>query len=159
MNNTTPEKNKPRQPISYTVGVPVAAVLFISLLIGAILLVRTNMPTQGERRAQAQAAVEVLRDRMPLVYPPDNTQLAGVTAYAETTMGITTLRIHGVLDRNLQAATIETMREAASELGASSIILEFYYPQERPEGLNPDASPSRIPIHSESPEPFRVERL
>ena len=46
----SPEKKKPRQPIAYTVGAPIAVVLFIALLIGATIAVRSKAPTGSERR-------------------------------------------------------------------------------------------------------------
>lgn len=159
VNSNANQPKKVRQPISYTVGVPIAVVLFITLLIGAVIAVRSTAPTGSERRAHEQRVVEVLRDRLPLVFPADNSEPTGVTAYAEQALGVTTLRVHGVLRRDLQGEVLDAIRAARPDLGADSIVVEFYYPEARPEGLDPDSPASRIPTSDESPEPFRIERL
>lgn len=159
MNDAAPQKKKPRQPISYTVGVPIAVVLFITLLIGAVILVRSTAPTGSERRAQEQRVVEAVRERMPQVIPTDNAEPTGVTVYAEHALGVTTLRVYGVLRRDLQGEVIDAIRAARPDLGTDSIVVEFYYPEARPEGLDPDSAAARIPTSDESPEPFRIERL
>lgn len=159
MNDKTGKPKKSRHPISYTVGAPVAIVLFVALLIGSIIVVRANTNTGAERRAQEEAIVALLRTDMPMVFPADNSQPAGVTLYAEAGMDVVSIRIHGVLDPALQNTVIEQLRAARAEGVFGSAIVKFYYPEARPEGLDPDAGASRIPIHSESPEPFREVRL
>jgi hypothetical protein len=159
VNEAAPEKKKPRQPIAYTVGAPIAVVLFVSLLIGSVLVIRSTMPTGSERRDREQVVTELLRDQMPTVFPPDNAQLAGVTLYAEAGIDVVTIRVHGVLDRGLQSQIIQTLREARSDGTLPSAVVEFYYPEARPEGIEPDSPGTRIPIHSESPKAFRVEQL
>jgi len=159
VNDAAPDNKKTRQPIAYTVGAPIATVLFISLLIGSVLVIRSTMPTGSERRDREQVVTELLREQMPMVFPPDNAQLAGVTLYAEAGMNVVTIRVHGVLDRDLQAQIIQTLREARSEGTLPSAVVEFYYPEARPEGITPDSPAMRIPIHSESPQAFRTEQL
>jgi len=159
VNDPSPPTGKTRQPIAYTVGAPIATVLFISLLIGSIVVIRGNMPTGSERRDREQVVTELLREQMPMVFPPDNAQLAGVTLYAEAGIDVLTIRVHGVLNRDLQAQIIQTLREARSEGTLSSAVVEFYYPEARPEGIAPDSPAMRIPIHSESPQAFRIEQL
>jgi len=159
VNDAVQEKKKPRQPIAYTVGAPIAVILFVSLLIGSILVIRSTMPTGSERRDREQAVTELLRERMPRVFPADNSQLAGVTLYAEAGLDVVTIRVHGVLNRDLQAQVIETLREARAEGDLPSAVLEFHYPEARPPGVLTGADGSRIPIHSESPSAFRIEPL
>ncbi len=153
------EAKKIRQPIAYTIGAPVAIVLFIALLVGAIFAVRTKTPTGSERRAQEQQVVEVLRTEMPQVIPPDNSELAGVTVYAEATLQVVTIRVHGVMDPILQNEIADHLRQARADGVFFSAVLRFHYPEARPEGLDPDSPGARIPIHSESPQPFREIRL
>jgi hypothetical protein len=158
VNEPTPanQKKKARQPIAYTVGAPIAVVLFVALLIGATLAVRSKAPTGSERREQEQQVVEVLRTEMPQVIPADNSELAGVTVYAEAALEVVTIRVHGVMNPNLQN---DTLREARAEGVFTSAVVRFHYPEARPEGLDPDSPGARIPIHSESPQPFREIRL
>ncbi len=155
----TSTKKKARQPIAYTVGAPVAIVLFVSLLIGSVIVVRSMTPTGSERREREQVVTALLRDRMPEVFPPDNSELAGVTLYAEAGMDVVAIRVHGVLDRGLQERVIQMLREARASGDLPSSVLEFYYPEARPPGFPSGPSGSRIPIHSESPQAFRVEPL
>ncbi|MFG0291974.1 MAG: hypothetical protein ACF8MJ_02340 [Phycisphaerales bacterium JB050] len=163
MNTPTAPSNesrkKPRQPIAYTVGAPIAVVLFIALLIGATIAVRSKAPTGSERREQEQKVVEVLRTEMPQVVPPDNTDLTGVTIYAEAALEVVTIRVHGVMSPRLQNQIADTLREARAEGVFGNAVLRFHYPEARPEGLDPDSPAARIPIHNESPQPFREIRL
>jgi hypothetical protein len=153
------ESKKTRQPIAYTIGAPIATVLFIALLIGSIIVVRGRTLTGSERRDQEQRVVELLREGMPEVFPIDNSELAGVTVYAEAGLDVVSIRIHGVLDPRLQNTVADELREARAEGVFGSAVLKFYYPEARPEGLPPDSPAMRIPIHSESPQPFREIRL
>jgi hypothetical protein len=159
VNDNADQPKKPRQPVAYTVGAPVAIVLFVALLIGSVIVVRSSTNTGAERREQERAVVEVLRTDMPQIFPPDNAELAGVTVYAEAGMDVVSIRIHGLLDRRLQERVIATLREARAEGTFGSAIVKFHYPEARPEGLDPDSDAARIPIYDESPEPFREVRL
>ena len=72
---------------------------------------------------------------------------------------VVSVRIHGLLDRRLQDRAVELLREARGEGAFGSAIVKFHYPEARPEGMDPDSDAARIPIHDESPEPFREVRL
>ena len=159
MTDKADQSKKSRQPIAYTVGAPIAIVLFVSLLIGSIIVVRSMTSTGADRRDQEQAVVSVLRTEMAEVFPPDNSQPLGVTVYAEAGMDVVSIRIHGLLDPALQNTVIAELREARAEGVFGSAVVKFHYPEARPEGLDPDSAAARIPIHSESPDPFREIRL
>jgi len=159
VNDENGKPRKAKQPIAYTVGAPVAIVLFVSLLIGSVIVVRGMTNTGAQQREQERAVVEVLRTEMEQVFPPDNSELTGVTVYAEAGIDVVSVRIHGLLDRRLQDRAVELLREARGEGAFGSAIVKFHYPEARPEGMDPDSDAARIPIHDESPEPFREVRL
>lgn len=141
---------------AWTIGVPIAIVIFITLLIVAFMGLRTSTPPKAELDAESAAVIAALREQVDFI-PPDNADKSFITIYAESDLAVTTLRIHAVPHRPQQDRIIDTLRQIRAGLRSRPIVIKFL----RAEVVPPDpAAPgSRPKSFADDPAPIREERV
>jgi hypothetical protein len=141
----------------YTIGIPVATVLFIVLIVLSYRMLFSAMPNEAELRAESVRLVEELRERGASFLPPNNDDPTDVSLFAESQTHTTILHVYGLIDPRLQAELLGIVQSVRDEVLARPIVVLFYYAREVPppeEGVR-----SRRPSARDNPEPFRTERV
>ncbi len=138
---------------AYTIGIPIAVVVFLGLMALAFVLLQGQRPDAAAQEAEASMLVAETRARAPELVPPDNADPMLPTLYAEPDEAFTLVRVHGVLVQQRQEALLDVLRELRTSGAAERPIrVEFHYPEQVPEGVE-------IPTSTTSPEPIRVVNL
>ena len=141
---------------AWTIGVPIAIVIFITLLIVAFMGLRTSTPTKAALDTESAAIIAALREQVDFI-PPDNTDKSFITIYAESDIVATTIKVHAVPHRPQQDKIIEALRGIRAALNARPIVIRFY----RAEIVVPDpnAPNSQTKSFTDDPAPLREERV
>ncbi len=141
---------------SWTVGIPIAIVIFTILFIMAIVGLRSNTTGKAELDRESAAIIAALRAQVDFI-PPDNADQTYITIYGESDLVATTIKIHGVPHRPQQDVIINTLRAIRATLNARPIVIAFY----RAEIVvpNPDAPESQTRSFADDPKPIRTERV
>lgn len=142
---------------AYTIGIPVATVLFLALIVGSLMYVRSQSPHKSELASESETVLRFVRDELSYV-PKVNADKTGVTVYIDADLNVTTLRVHGLMNRPYQQELVDRLVSGRSQNQWRSIVVHFHYPESRPDVAG-DADMITMPTHEEQPAPFRTERL
>lgn len=140
----------------YTVGIPIATVIFLGLIVAAFVTLGQRTPSESELRDESALVVRELRERGADFLPPNNDDQTGPTVYASGGETVTTVRVYGLIAPDLQRRTVAILRDIRSALQTRPITLHFHYPREVDRS---SASPSVTPSVNEQPQPFRTVRI
>ncbi len=140
----------------YTIGIPVATVIFVSLIVAAFWVLGQRQLSGSELQAETNMVVRELRDRAEFI-PPNNENLSAPVVEARASERLTIIRVYGLVPPDLQRRTEEILREIRRDTGARPIVLHFHHVKALPDW--PEDAPSRPLTVAESPEPFRTVRI
>lgn len=140
----------------YTIGIPIATVIFLVLTVLAYAMLFRAMPSASELSAESAAVYEASRARAVAFIPPDNADPMTPNVEVESDEQSTIIRVYGLINPERQREFISIVREVRTELGARPVVVHFHYPLAVP--LGADGEPL-APTVSEKPAPFRTERV
>lgn len=140
----------------YTVGIPIATVIFLTLIVLAFVHLNSIKPNETELRDESVLVIRELRQRSQDFIPPNNDDLTGPTLFAESDEFFTTIRVYGLISPERQNALIDNLRTIRTDLETRPILVHFHYPKQT---RADNDSPSVTPNADERPEPFRTVRV
>jgi hypothetical protein len=140
----------------YTVGIPIATVLFLALIAAALYTVATSSPSKAELRDESALVIRELRMRADEFIPPNNDDPTGPTLFAESDRYLTNLRVYGLTAPDQQRRVVDTLEQIRQDLRTRPIVVHFHYPKRVD---NPEDSPSATPSAEQRPEPFKTVRI
>jgi len=141
----------------YTVGIPIATVIFLGLIVAAFVTLGQRTPSDAELRDESALVVRELRERGAAFLPPNNDDQTGPTVYASGGETVTTVRVYGLIAPDLQRRTVAILRDIRTDLQTRPITIHFHYPREV--DREDSSSPSVTPSVDEEPQPFRTVRI
>lgn len=142
---------------AYTIGIPIATVLFLSLLIGSLFYIGSNKQPKTELKSESAAVLTDLRDQLAFI-PRVNADKTAVTTYLDADPNVTTIRVHGLMSRDLQTKLRDHLATARQSNNWRPVVIHFHYPEQRPPS-SPGQELIEMPTHTEHPQPFRTEKL
>lgn len=140
----------------YTIGIPVATVLFVILTVLAYRTLFSAMPSRAELVRESQAVYVASRERANAFIPPDNADPMTPNLEVESEEHTTILRVYGLISPDRQNDFVSIVRDVRTELEARPVLLYFHYPRAAPNAA--DGTPLS-PTVATRPEPFRTERV
>jgi hypothetical protein len=140
----------------YTIGIPIATVIFLVLTVLAYRMLFTSLPNSEELRQEAVAVYNESRARAVAFIPPSNADPMTPNLNVKSDEQNVQLRVYGLINPRKQDRFVEIVRGVRKDLGSRPVVVYFHYPRAAPRG---DDGEPLSPTVATAAEPFRIERL